>query len=292
VSGRIYWADLAKKRGTDATLDVLYDMEPMTLARTAELVTFFETGRPRTRMTHPHELHAENRTGDFVAAPFYGLLGIPETAARAGVLDLLSARWIATRSPPAWLEQRYRRVSADGAELAVFENPHALPRAYRVTGAFRAPDGVRGALRAMLGGEFDPRRHVLLDAPFGWLVQAAASGRQDRKAEVEIVDYGEESVVLRTRGARPGVVVLTDAYFPGWRATLDGAPVPLLRANLAFRAVVVPRGEHVIEMRYQPASWRWGLALAGIAAAGLGVALWRARPGSPVQAIRDVRSPQ
>ncbi|MBW2665023.1 MAG: YfhO family protein [Deltaproteobacteria bacterium] len=272
---RIYWAGLARKRGRDRAFDVLYDMEPMTLARTAELVTFFETGRPSTLRTPPHKLGGESRDGDWVSAPFYGYLGIPMNGDRARLLDLLSARWIVTPSPPGWLDDRYRRISAPDAELAVFENPHALPRAYRVPGAFRAPEGLGRALRGMLGDAFDPKRHVLLESPPRRLLRSAAARLRDRQATVSIERYDEESVALRTNGARPGVVVLTDAWFPGWLATVDGKQAPLLRANLAFRGVVVPAGEHVVEMHYRPASRRRGLWLAAVAVVGLGVAWFR-----------------
>jgi hypothetical protein len=266
---RVYWAERANKRGLDLGLDVLYDMEPLTLARTAEVVTFFETGRPRTLLSLPHELDSQRLPGDSVAAPFYGHLGIPVDGARAAILDLLSARWIVTPSPPDWLAKRYRRVSPPDAELAVFENPDALPRAYRVPAALRQPRQLGAALREMAGEGFDPQRHVLLEDPPRALLRAARARQADPSAAVEVERYEEERVVLRTRGRRAGVVVLTDAYDPGWEATLDARPVPLLRANVAFRGVAVPPGEHVIEMRYRPATLRWGALAALAAAAGL-----------------------
>jgi hypothetical protein len=267
--GRIYWAGRANKRGLDLGPDVLFDMEPLTLARTAEVVTFFETGRPRTLLSLPHELDSRSLPGDSTAAPFYGHLGIPADGSRAAVLDLLSAKWIVTPSPPGWLATRYRRASPADAALAVFENPNALPRAYRVPAALREPPRLRAALRAMAEEDFDPRQRVLLDDPPRPLLGAARAGATDPAATVEVERYEEELVVLRTRGRRAGVVVLTDAYDPGWEATLDDRPVALLRANTAFRGVVVPAGEHVIEMRYRPPALRWGAFLALTAFAGL-----------------------
>ena len=76
------------------------------------------------------------------------------------------------------------------------------------------------------------------------------------------------------------IVVLTDAFYPGWEAALDGAPVAVLRANTAVRAVVVPAGDHVVEMRYRAHSFRRGLVLAGIAAVLLGVAMNWGRGGT------------
>ena len=88
--------------------------------------------------------------------------------------------------------------------------------------------------------------------------------------------------MLRTRGDEPAAVVLTDAHYPGWEATLDGSPAPLLRANLLFRAVAVPPGEHEIVMRYRPATLRWGFAIALVAVIGcVGVSLRSSRePGA------------
>ena len=70
-----------------------------------------------------------------------------------------------------------------------------------------------------------------------------------------------------------GYLVLSDPFYPGWRAELDGSPAEILRANYAFRAVAVPAGSHTVTMTFRPASWIAGLAislatLAALAAAG------------------------
>ena len=188
---------------------------------------------------------------------------------RAAILDLLSARWIVTPDPAAWLDDRYRRVSSPGAALAVFENPGALPRAYRVAGAAPPPPGLRAALQRLADPRFDPRRVALIEKPTVPLLRGARDRAVDPDARVTIRRYDPERVVLETRGRRPGVVVLTDAYFPGWLATLDGEEVPVVRANTAFRGVLVPPGEHVVEMRYEPGSLSRGTTLCAAAALGL-----------------------
>jgi uncharacterized membrane protein YfhO len=63
---------------------------------------------------------------------------------------------------------------------------------------------------------------------------------------------------------------LTDVYYPGWTASVDGTAVPIHRANYAFRAVAVPPGRHVVEFHYRPASVRYGLLLSLAGALVLG----------------------
>ena len=64
-------------------------------------------------------------------------------------------------------------------------------------------------------------------------------------------------------------MVLSDTYYPGWRAFVDGVERPILRANHVFRAVVVPAGAQEVVFSYEPDSFRYGL-LVSVAA----VALW------------------
>jgi len=64
----------------------------------------------------------------------------------------------------------------------------------------------------------------------------------------------------------PGLVVLTDRWDAGWRAYVNGRRVPILRTNHAIRGVLLPAGVSRLEFRYAPASFTWGLGLAGLAA--------------------------
>jgi uncharacterized membrane protein YfhO len=81
------------------------------------------------------------------------------------------------------------------------------------------------------------------------------------------------------QGDAPGeaVLVVNDAFWPGWEATIDGAPAPILAADGFVRAVRWPPGRHRLEMRYQPPELARGLllSLAGLAAVAL--ASWRLR---------------
>jgi len=134
--------------------------------------------------------------------------------------------------------------------------PDPLPRAYAVGGA-RVADGVP-ALAALVDPAFDPRREIVL--PEGGAVEPPVGFRGD----VRIASESASRLDLEAHLTANGYVVLVDGYDPGWRAWVDGRRVPLLRANVAFRAVAVPAGRHTVEMAYRPTA-----ALAGLAVSGL-----------------------
>lgn len=82
----------------------------------------------------------------------------------------------------------------------------------------------------------------------------------------EIVSYEPERVVVRTTSAVNALLVLADAYYPGWRATIDGAVAPIVPANVLFRGVAVPAGEHTVTFTYDSAPFAAGLWLAAAGA--------------------------
>jgi uncharacterized membrane protein YfhO len=73
-----------------------------------------------------------------------------------------------------------------------------------------------------------------------------------------------DRVVLDVHANAEALVVVTDAWAPQWKATVDGAEAPLLRANVAFRAVRVPAGRHRVEMRCSPTAVFLGLGLTAV----------------------------
>jgi uncharacterized membrane protein YfhO len=108
-------------------------------------------------------------------------------------------------------------------------------------------------------------------------LRAGAPAGGPPAGRARIVSYEPERAVVRARAARRSLVVLTDSWFPGWQATVDGERAPIRRVDHVLRGVVVGPGEHTVEFRYAPASWRAGwivslLALLAIAlAVGIGV---------------------
>jgi hypothetical protein len=193
----------------------------------------------------------------------------PESAGRSpralralgllGVTDLLQNRG----DPPL----RGFELAYSGDDARVYRNPAALPRAFLV-GRQQVVDGADAARDAVTAAGFSARTTAVVEHPIAGL------GGGDSAGDANITRYGEERVDVDTQATRRSLLVLTDSWFPGWKATVDGHDVPIERVDYLIRGVPVPAGAHRVEFRYEPASWRVGwilslLALIAILASAL-----------------------
>jgi uncharacterized membrane protein YfhO len=92
-----------------------------------------------------------------------------------------------------------------------------------------------------------------------------------------ITSYEPSTVRIDTDAAAPGYLILTDTFYPGWTARVDGVPAPIRPANVLFRAVRVEAGRHTVEFRYQPTSFTIGATISLASLALLGVVAFAGR---------------
>jgi hypothetical protein len=123
---------------------------------------------------------------------------------------------------------------------------------------------------------YDPRRYVWLEDSVRPGLAAYLSGGETSTGEaVHIVHYQPDRVELQAVLERPGIVVLADAYYPGWTLTIDGLAAPVYRANRMMRGAAVAAGRHTLVYGFRPASFRIGLVVTGLGFAALGIlAVW------------------
>jgi hypothetical protein len=157
--------------------------------------------------------------------------------------------------------------------IHVFDVPGSVPRTYVVARA-RHAEGT-AAVAAILADDFQMHDEVVLSLePLAAPPRAAAAGSPAAVPAGEggssrIVSWRPDFIRVEADAVADGYLVLVDTYDPGWRATVDGRAAPIVRANVAFRAVALTRGRHTVDFRYRPRSVAWGLAISALTLAGL-----------------------
>jgi hypothetical protein len=155
-------------------------------------------------------------------------------------------------------DTRYRQVYADN-EIRVLENTAAYPRAFLVPSAQVAPS-LGTALSLMVHQPFQPDQAVIL-ADDTTTQSTGLAGDRGGHGSARITSYQPDTVLLHTSADGNAWLVLSDTYYPGWTAAVDGQPTTVLRGDVLFRVVPVPAGEHDVELRFEPASVKFGLAI-------------------------------
>jgi len=153
------------------------------------------------------------------------------------------------------------------------EDFSGLPRAVLAPEILVVP--ARDALRVAISPAIDPRRTVVLESGEP---RPASPAWSDAEASVRLVSRRPDRVSLDARLPAAAVLVLFDSYEKGWRATVDGTPAEVLRADGAFRGVRLPPGPHRVELSYSPPGLREGLLLGVVGVLGTILATRRLRP--------------
>jgi len=145
----------------------------------------------------------------------------------------------------------YKRVFQDKSSV-IFENPHALDRVY-FTSSFRTASNAE-IEQIIMDYIFDPRKEALLPKS---LSLHSVTG----KGEAAITNYSPNSVKIKTNTLSEELLILADQYETGWKARIDGKETEVSPANLIFRGVKVPSGQHEVMFYYWPESFDKGLKI-------------------------------
>jgi hypothetical protein len=188
--------------------------------------------------------------GDTVAIPSQRRFSPLYPSYRSAFADLLGVRLIATGVPVEEIDSSLKpgdlNFIARTKDAYVYENPRALPRVMLLT------DWQLADFDALVHDGWpavDPRRTVLLKAPPVGFSRRAAVGMG---GSARLVRYANTEVVAEVDAPGGGILLLNDVWHPWWRASVDGAEVATLKANVIFRAVVVPRGRHRVRFGFHP----------------------------------------
>ena len=134
----------------------------------------------------------------------------------------------------------------------VYKVNASVPRAYIVARTITEENPVK-VLERLTSKEFNPMEEVILDRNIN------LPSFKNFGSGARIIDYQNQRVGIQVNLNSPGLLVLADSFYPGWRAYVDGEEKEILRANLFFRGILLPAGEHMVEFHYEPRSFTIGL---------------------------------
>ena len=149
-----------------------------------------------------------------------------------------------------------RRVHEED-ELKVYEVTDPFPHAW-VVHDVQAVDDDEEAYALLNMDDFDLRRSaVVSDVPHFAL-------RATEGATAQVIESAPKRFVIQADLPAPGLLILSEIYYPGWKATVDGQPAPLLRTDVVLRGVPLAAGSHRVEIHYAPSSFRLGAAISAL----------------------------
>ncbi len=235
-------ADFRTNLTTYYGLYSLQYFDPLHIRRYAELVSFVNSGdRLKDIRRSDVNIISDATVSAEIAARRQRFLDLTGTAA----LVTKKTDGLAALSDLLW----------EDANWQVSKRQSSLPRAYLVTHLTIETDPDR-ELAGMFAKETDFTSTAFVDASVLFVPDNLPGIKR-----VHITEYTPNKVSIDVETPSDAFLVLSDTYYPGWKARVDGKQMDIYRTNYTFRGVVVPKGAHVVTFSYEPDSLKFGAAL-------------------------------
>ena len=212
---------------------------------------------------------------------------------RSPLLDLLDVRYIVLDRELPRQRDDVVRVRENAREVfrtpraIVYERKADLPHAWIVHDVRSVARGE--ALPLLASGAIDPYQTALIEGPLPAGVSSAAGGpgagsgsegesqsagasRPQSLSPLEtarVTSYEPDRLTIETDAAAPGLLIVSEIYVSGWRATVDGVETAVVPTHHALRGVPLPAGQHTVELRYEPLSLRVGVGITALTAVAM-----------------------
>ena len=237
---------------------------------TAEAYRIFPTIR---RVPYPHNLHTVLDTLHFNIPSLYGIESIEGEATlplkrhtdymmravgQQGGLQMLSVanvkyvitEWDLSDTPDL-------QLVFVGKNQKIYQNTQVLPRAFALY-QVEALNDRTAILDRLADSSFNPETTVILEKP---PAQPLPPLEPAAPSTVTFIRRKHNKALIEVDMADTGFLFLSDVFYPGWKAYIDGQPAEIYRANYLFRAVQVEAGRHLVEFSYEPLSFKLGVGL-------------------------------
>jgi hypothetical protein len=145
---------------------------------------------------------------------------------------------------PAWED--------DG--FIIWEYKGALPRAF-LAYDYLVENNPQKILDYLFDNSIDLKEKIVLEKEPNLPTGSSTGG------QIEVISYEPQKVEIQTKSASAALLFLSDNYYPGWEAYVDGKPTEIMRADYTFRAIAVPAGQHRVVFSFKPKSFYWGLKI-------------------------------
>lgn len=155
-------------------------------------------------------------------------------------------------------------------EINIFENPDVFPRAF-VSNQVDYIGSWQDAQEKILEPDFDLRNRVVLEEKIP--NDCCKSPGPENNSSATIKDYKNNKVVIEAFTETPGILVLTDVFYPGWEAKIDNQPAKIYRVDGLLRGVYLEPGNHTVAFKYSPRGFKIGLLVSLSALLACGVLL-------------------
>lgn len=248
--GRVFGFGKAMITTNLATYFRFYDPEyyhPLYIKRYGELTGYTNTGMPG---------HGVVRADAIINNPV--IIPTIDAMRRDRFFTLLSVRYLIYNKLDVIKNTQKTNIIWQDNKNYITENKFALPHAYLVS-QYQKVSSPKGELQKLFLPEFNPFVNVLLEKePLHFENNSKPIGH------ILITSYKENNITITANTQNQSLLVLTDNYYPGWKAFIDNKNTEIYRANYTFRAIVLPSGNHVVNFVYDPLSVKSGELISSI----------------------------
>lgn len=169
------------------------------------------------------------------------------------ILDMLNVKYLISKEDLT--NKKFKLILVDG-DVKVYENLNVIPRIFLVPKV--KVMGEADILTELQKEDFNPLEYVLLEETPQELKDASVSLLD---SSAHIIKYSANEVIIETEMHGNGFLVISDTYYPGWKAYVDDAPKRIYRADYLLRSVYLTEGRHNVHFVYDPISFKLGASI-------------------------------
>ena len=175
------------------------------------------------------------------------------------LLDLVNTKYYLTLKKDISKYDKNRfSIAFEDKSTVILQSKTSLPRAFMVYD-WEVDKGSNQAMEKLLSPEFPFSKKIILEEDF-----REKPSKVESRSSVEYVKYLANESEIKVTTDKEGLLFVSDSFFPGWQASVDNNESKIYKADFAFRAVYVTKGEHIVRFIYKPDSFSLGLKISAV----------------------------